>query len=50
MDCRGGGACFYARIPTTVQTITYQIKATNRGEFLVPPPYAESMYRARRQC
>ena len=35
---------FYATIPTTVQTITYQIKATNRGEFVVPPPYAESMY------
>jgi uncharacterized protein YfaS (alpha-2-macroglobulin family) len=44
VDLREDRAVFYATIPTTVQTITYQIKATNRGEFVVPPPYAESMY------
>ena len=44
VDLREDRAVFYATIPTTVQTITYQIKATNRGEFIVPPPYAESMY------
>lgn len=44
VDVREDRAVFYATIPTTVQTITYQIKATNRGEFVVPPPYAESMY------
>jgi uncharacterized protein YfaS (alpha-2-macroglobulin family) len=44
VDLREDRAVFYATIPTTAQTITYQIKATNRGEFIVPPPYAESMY------
>lgn len=44
IDLREDRALFYATIPSTVQTITYQIKATNRGEFVVPPPYAESMY------
>jgi hypothetical protein len=44
VDLREDRAVFYATIPATVQTITYQIKATNRGEFVVPPPYAESMY------
>ena len=44
VDLREDRALFYATIPSTAQTITYQIKATNRGEFVVPPPYAESMY------
>ena len=44
IDLREDRAIFYATIPTTAQTITYQIKATNRGEFVVPPSYAESMY------
>jgi uncharacterized repeat protein (TIGR01451 family) len=44
VDLREDRAVFYATIPATAQTITYQIKATNRGEFVVPPPYAESMY------
>ncbi len=44
VDLREDRALFYATIPTSVQTISYQIKATNRGEFVVPPPYAESMY------
>jgi uncharacterized repeat protein (TIGR01451 family) len=44
VDLREDRAVFYATIPTTMQTITYQIKATNRGAFVVPPPYAESMY------
>ena len=38
VDLREDRAVFYATIPTTAQTITYQIKATNRGEFVVPPP------------
>lgn len=44
IDLREDRALFYATIHASVQTITYQIKATNRGEFVVPPPYAESMY------
>jgi uncharacterized repeat protein (TIGR01451 family) len=44
VDLREDRALFYTTISPSVRTITYQIKATNRGEFVVPPPYAESMY------
>jgi uncharacterized protein YfaS (alpha-2-macroglobulin family) len=27
-----------------VREVTYQIKPTNRGEFVVPPSFAEAMY------
>ena len=30
--------------PNSVREITYRIKPTNRGEFVVPPPFCESMY------
>jgi uncharacterized repeat protein (TIGR01451 family) len=35
---------FFGSVGTSVKTITYQIKPCNRGEFVVPPPFAESMY------
>ena len=44
VDLREDRAVFYATIPTMAHTITYQIKPTNRGAFVVPPSYAESMY------
>jgi len=44
VDLREDRAVFYATIPAMAHTITYQIKATNRGAFVVPPSYAESMY------
>jgi hypothetical protein len=44
VDLREDRALFYVSISPSVTTITYQIKATNRGQFVVPPPYAESMY------
>ena len=44
IDLREDRALFYTTITPRVTTIAYQIKATNRGEFIVPPPYAESMY------
>ena len=44
VDLREDRALFYASISPSVTTITYQIKPTNRGEFVVPPSYAESMY------
>ncbi|MBA3962859.1 MAG: alpha-2-macroglobulin [Chthoniobacterales bacterium] len=44
VDLREDRALFYSLITPRVTTITYQIKPTNRGEFIVPPPYAESMY------
>jgi uncharacterized protein YfaS (alpha-2-macroglobulin family) len=33
-----------ATVPTQTLEISYQIKSDNRGEFLVPPVFAESMY------
>ncbi|MEA3187978.1 MAG: alpha-2-macroglobulin [Chthoniobacter sp.] len=44
VEVREDRAVFFGSINSGVQTITYQIKPTNRGEFVVPPPFAESMY------
>lgn len=44
VDVREDRALFYGQATASARTITYQIKPTNRGEFTVPPPYAESMY------
>jgi alpha-2-macroglobulin len=35
---------FYATVSTNAVEINYQIKSSNRGEFTVPPIFAESMY------
>jgi hypothetical protein len=44
VDTREDRAVFFGSISRDVRTVTYVIKATNRGEFVVPPAYAESMY------
>jgi len=44
VDLREDRAVFFATVPTTAMEIDYQIKADNRGEFVVPPVFAESMY------
>ncbi|MGZ4967214.1 MAG: alpha-2-macroglobulin family protein, partial [Chthoniobacterales bacterium] len=44
VDAREDRAVFYTQIDSVTRTISYQIKATNRGKFAIPPPYAESMY------
>ncbi|HMJ05814.1 MAG TPA: alpha-2-macroglobulin [Chthoniobacterales bacterium] len=44
VDLREDRAIFYRSATPSAQTTSYQIKPTNRGEFVVPPPYAESMY------
>lgn len=44
VDVREDRAVFYGFVSNRARTISYQIKPTNRGEFVVPPPYAESMY------
>ena len=44
VDVREDRAVFYGNVDPAARTISYKIKATNRGEFVVPPPYAESMY------
>jgi uncharacterized protein YfaS (alpha-2-macroglobulin family) len=44
VEVREDRAVFYADAPVELLDITYQIKATNRGEFTVPPVFAEAMY------
>jgi alpha-2-macroglobulin len=44
VDLREDRAVFFATVPDSALEIDYQIKSCNRGEFVVPPIYAESMY------
>jgi uncharacterized repeat protein (TIGR01451 family) len=44
VEVREDRAVFFATVPTRTLEITYQIKSDNRGEFVVPPVFAESMY------
>ncbi|MEY2519810.1 MAG: alpha-2-macroglobulin, partial [Verrucomicrobiota bacterium] len=44
VEVREDRAVFYATIPEQTLEITYQIKSCNRGNFVVPPVFAESMY------
>jgi uncharacterized protein YfaS (alpha-2-macroglobulin family) len=44
VEVREDRAVFYATVPTETIEITYQIKSNNRGNFVVPPVFAESMY------
>ncbi|PYK17761.1 MAG: hypothetical protein DME55_08990 [Verrucomicrobia bacterium] len=51
VDVREDRAVFYATVSSSVLEINYQIKSSNRGEFTVPPIFAESMYeRAIKGC
>ncbi len=43
-DWREDRAIFFASVGLSVRTITYQVKPCNRGNFVVPPPFAEAMY------
>ncbi len=43
-ELREDRAVFFGTIGTSVQTITYRIKPCNRGRFVVPPIFVESMY------
>jgi len=43
-DIREDRVIFYGAVNNTVTEFTYKIKATNSGQFVVPPAYAESMY------
>ncbi|MDD2833458.1 MAG: alpha-2-macroglobulin [Methylotenera sp.] len=43
-DIREDRVVFYGAISNTITEFTYKIKATNSGQFVVPPAYAESMY------
>jgi uncharacterized protein YfaS (alpha-2-macroglobulin family) len=35
---------FFGDVWPTARTISYEIKATSAGRFMVPPAFAESMY------
>ncbi len=43
-DIREDRVVFYGAVSSTITEFTYKIKATNSGQFVVPPAYAESMY------
>lgn len=43
-DIREDRVVFYGAVSNTMSEFTYKIKATNSGQFVVPPAYAESMY------
>ena len=43
-DVREDRVVFYGTVSPDFAEITYRIKATNSGKFVVPPAYAESMY------
>jgi uncharacterized protein YfaS (alpha-2-macroglobulin family) len=44
VDVREDRAIFFLTAPTSALEIDYQIKSCNRGEFIVPPVFAQSMY------
>lgn len=44
VEVREDRAVFFATIPSRAVEFRYQIKSCNRGEFVVPPVFAESMY------
>jgi uncharacterized protein YfaS (alpha-2-macroglobulin family) len=44
VDVREDRAVFFVSAPTNALEIDYQIKSCNRGDFVVPPVFAQSMY------
>jgi hypothetical protein len=44
VDLREDRAVFFATVPVSALEIDYQIKSCNRGDFIVPPVFAASMY------
>ena len=44
VETREDRAVLFLELGTEVKTVVYQIKPCNRGEFVVPPVFAESMY------
>ena len=44
VEVREDRAVFFGTASESVLEINYQIKSSNRGEFIVPPVFAESMY------
>lgn len=44
VDVREDRVVFYGRFDTSVRELSYRVKVTSVGEFIVPPPRAEAMY------
>jgi len=44
VEVREDRVVFFGSIGSRVREVTYQVKPTNRGQFVVPPTFAESMY------
>ena len=44
VEVREDRAVFFGTIEPRLREVRYQLKPTNRGEFIVPPVFAESMY------
>ena len=49
-DLREDRVVVYAAAGDSVQTYSYKVRATNVGEFTVPPAFAQSMYERERQA
>ncbi|HKB61032.1 MAG TPA: alpha-2-macroglobulin [Gallionellaceae bacterium] len=49
-DVREDRVVFYGMITGDVSEVTYRIRATNAGTFVVPPAYGESLYRRNLQA
>ncbi len=49
-DVREERVVIYSSATTSVQAYSYKLRATNTGEFTVPPAYAESMYERDKQA
>lgn len=44
VDIREDRTVFFGSVDATVREFSYRIKATNKGEYQIPPVFAESMY------
>jgi alpha-2-macroglobulin len=49
-ELREDRVVIYASASNAVQTYTYRMRATNAGEFVVPPAWAEGLYERERQA
>jgi uncharacterized protein YfaS (alpha-2-macroglobulin family) len=49
-DVREDRVVFYGSVTAEAREVTYKVKATNSGRFLVPPAYAESLYDRRQRA
>jgi uncharacterized protein YfaS (alpha-2-macroglobulin family) len=46
-DIREDRVVFYGNVDSSLTEVTYQVRATNAGSFVVPAAYGEAMYERR---